>query len=68
MKCVACQRPLVRFTVQIDTPDGPVGWGPKCAERVVVKPGRVPTFTVLPRSAQPRRRYSSPAQLSLDLQ
>lgn len=34
MNCTNCGRPLTRFAVSVDTRDGPVGWGPKCARKV----------------------------------
>lgn len=37
MKCLRCEKPLKAFAVSIPGPDGPVGWGPKCAQAVLVR-------------------------------
>lgn len=57
MKCIACGRPLTRYAATIPSKDGLVGWGPKCAEKVLVKvkAERQRGVKVYPRRARPRR-------------
>lgn len=64
LKCFHCRRPLAKFTVQLGTEEAPYGYGPKCAERVVVRKRRQRK----PRAAAPRvrRRRVHDAQLSLE--
>lgn len=40
MNCIACGRLLTQYAASITTRDGVVGWGPKCAKRVVIRPKR----------------------------
>ena len=35
MRCLRCNRPLLRFAVSVQTRDGPQGWGPDCARKVM---------------------------------
>lgn len=37
MRCLRCDKPLVRFAVAIPTREGLRGWGPKCARTVLVQ-------------------------------
>jgi hypothetical protein len=68
VKCQRCGRALVRFAIEIPTKDGPIGWGPKCAEYVTVKPTRMP-FPVVERAAPKlRARPVDPLQPELPLE
>jgi hypothetical protein len=40
LRCLRCNRPLVRFAASIQTRDGLLGWGPDCAKTVTVTPAR----------------------------
>jgi hypothetical protein len=40
LRCLRCGKPLTKFAVSIPTSAGPAGWGPRCAQTVVVKPTR----------------------------
>lgn len=62
-RCIACGKPLTKYAVSIPTKDGPVGWGPKCAKRVVIKRDRLGrrNVTVKPRPVKTLPR--DPAQV-----
>lgn len=53
MRCLACNRPLLRYAASIQTRDGLRGWGPTCAKAVVIRPTRT-RWPVI--ESQPRRR------------
>lgn len=63
LHCIACGKPLTKFAASITTRDGPVGWGPKCAKRVVIRPTRTrwPVVDVKPRAP----RVADPLQPDL---
>ena len=63
LRCIACGKPLTKYAVSIPTKDGPVGWGPKCAQRVVIKRDRTGrrNVTVKPRPVKTLPR--DPAQV-----
>lgn len=60
MNCLHCGRSLIRFAVSVDTADGPVGWGPKCARtvfKIQARRRRVELFS------RPPQREVDPRQL-----
>lgn len=64
LKCHHCRRPLKRFTVQLGTEAEPYGYGPDCAQRVIVRTGH-PRARRAAAPAVRRRRSTNDAQLCL---
>lgn len=62
MKCLRCEKLLKAFAVSIPGPDGPVGWGPKCAQAVLVRRKRQ-RWVVAP--AKQQLQWVDPRQMDL---
>ena len=62
MNCIACGKPLQKFAFSVPARSGPIGWGPKCAKRVVIKPTRT-RYPVV--EVKPRAQAADPLQIDL---
>lgn len=61
MKCADCGRPLLKAALQIESRHGPRFFGPKCAQRYIVRPTRT-AYRVLDRAPR-RAEPADPRQL-----
>lgn len=66
MRCVACNRPVLRFALSIPSRQGVIGWGPQCAKRIesAWKSAKAPRAEAIRRRAV----MVDPAQMALGLE
>lgn len=65
LRCIKCNRTLLRFTVSIPSRDGVIGWGPQCSRSVTISRGRKQRRAVPQAIKQPLQ--ADPNQLTLEL-
>ena len=66
MRCIACNRPVLRFALSIPSRQGVIGWGPQCAKRIQPAPKRAKAAH--PEAARRRAVVADPAQMPLGLE